>query len=70
MTNPKVPKTVKTKDKFVIVTTIQFLMEEGYIFSINEQGHLVLKDEHGEVDELFKTEKAFQEWINEVSKNY
>jgi len=70
MSKYNIPKTIRTKDKFVIATTIQFLVEEGYVFSLDEKGHLILKNEQGEIDETFKTEKAFQEWCDDVSRDY
>jgi DNA-binding transcriptional regulator YhcF (GntR family) len=64
-------KKIKSKNKFVIVMTIQNLIEEGYVFSENENGHIVVKNsENLQFHKEFKTEKSLQDWIDEESLNF
>jgi hypothetical protein len=64
-------KTIKSRNKFVIVMTIQNLIEEGYKFSENENGYIIVKNsENLQFHKEFKTEKSLQDWINEESLNF
>jgi hypothetical protein len=64
-------KTIKSRHKFVIVMTVQNLIEEGYIFSENEKGYIEVKNSNDlQFFKEFKTEKALQDWIDDEALNF